>query len=153
MIFKNNIRLLFIICVSLILTQCTDKNRSVLEFPNNRWYQTDVLSLNYNNLSVKNVGNIILEMNYIHGFQFSEIPLEVYIISPSNQITKTSYSLKLIDENFNELGDCMGDYCDFSTTIVNNYNFSENGIYKIKVLNKFDNAYLPNIFSLAAEVK
>ena len=153
MIFKNNIRLLFSLCVSLILTQCTDKNRSVLEFPKNRWYQTEVLSLNYNNLSVNNVGNIILEMNYVYGFQFSEIPLEVYITSPSNQITKTSYSLKLIDENLNELGDCVGDYCDLSAVIINNYNFSENGIYKITVLNKFDNAYLPNIFSLSAEVK
>lgn len=65
MIFKNNIRLLFSLCVSLILTQCTDKNRSVLEFPKNRWYQTEVLSLNYNNLSVNNVGNIILDMNYV----------------------------------------------------------------------------------------
>ena len=79
--------------------------------------------------------------------------MEVYIISPSNQITKTSYSLKLIDENLNELGDCVGDYCDLSAVIINNYNFSENGIYKITVLNKFDNAYLPNIFSISAEVK
>ena len=152
MIFKNNNRFFIGFFIGLILTQCTDKNRNVLEFPKNRWYQTDVLSLNYNNLVVNNVGDIILEINYVYGFQFSEIPLEVYISSPSNQITKISYSLKLIDDNLNELGDCVGDYCDLSAVIINNYNFSENGIYKIKILNTFDNAYLPNIFSLAAEV-
>jgi len=138
----------FIICV-----QCTNKHTAQLDFPKNRWYQSDVLSLDFNNSSDKELKSIQLNISYIHGFQFSEIPLELYIISPLHQIEKIPFALRLRDNNANDLGDCLGDYCDFKFIIKEQYEFNEQGMYQIKVLNVFDHQYLPNVLSVAVELK
>ena len=137
----------FIICI-----QCTNKHRAQLDFPKNRWYQSDVLSLNFNNITPNQLYSIQFDISYVHGFQFPEIPLEVYITSPLHQIDKTSLSLQLLDENTNEIGNCVGDYCDLKSIIIKDYKFIEQGIYKIKVLHTFDHSYLPNVLSAAVQV-
>jgi gliding motility-associated lipoprotein GldH len=137
----------FMMCI-----QCTDKHTAQLNFPKNRWYQSDVLSLDFNNTSPNQLHSIQFDISYVHGFQFSEIPLEVYITSPLHQINKTPFSLQLFDENANEIGDCVGDYCDLRSIIIKDYKFLDQGIYKIKVLHVFDHNYLPNVLSVSLQI-
>ena len=132
----------FVCCV-----QCTGKQTSQKHFPENRWYQSNVLELQHTVKSVTNKTNISLKMSYVHGFQFAEIPLELYITSPTHQIEYWPFALKLFDENNNEIGDCIGDYCDLEYTIKSDYIFSQEGVYTIQVLNTFQHTYLPNVFS------
>lgn len=86
-------------------------------------------------------------MSYVHGFQFAEIPLELYITTPTHQIDYYPFTVNLFDDNKNELGDCIGDYCDIEYTIKSDYSFSQDGVYTIQVLNTFQHTYLPNVFS------
>ncbi len=137
----------FMMCI-----QCTDKHTAQLDFPKNRWYQSDVLSLDFNNTSPNQLYSIQFDISYVHGFQFSEIPLEVYITSPLHQIYKVPFSLQLLDEKSNEIGDCVGDYCDLKSIIIKEYKFLDQGIYKIKVLHTFDHNYLPNVLSVSLQV-
>lgn len=132
----------FVCCV-----QCTGKQTSQKHFPKNRWYQSDVLELQHTVTSETNQVDISLKMSYVHGFQFAEIPFELYITSPTHQIYYWPFTLELLDENHNEKGDCIGDYCDIEYIIKSNYNFSQDGVYAIQVLNTFQHAYLPNVFS------
>ena len=138
----------FVMCV-----HCTNKQSAQLSFPKNRWYQTEVLSLDFTPSSLNKPHVIQLNLSYIHGFQFYEIPLEIYITSPLHQVEKTPVTLRLFDENNDELGDCVGDYCDLKFIIKDNYQFTESGNYKIQVLNTFDNKYLPNVLSVSVQVK
>jgi len=138
----------FVMCV-----QCTNKESAQLNFPKNRWYQSEVLSLDFTPSSLDKSYIIQLNLSYIHGFQFSEIPLEVYITSPLHQVEKTPITLLLFDDSNEELGDCVGDYCDLELIIKDNYQFSEAGNYKIQVLNTFDHEYLPNVLSVSVQVK
>jgi gliding motility-associated lipoprotein GldH len=127
--------------------QCTGKQTSQKHFPENRWYQSNVLELQYTSFSVSQPTAIKLKMNYIHGFQFSEIPLELYVTSPTHQIEYWPFTLELLDQNKNEIGDCIGDYCDIEYIITSDYLFSKDGVYTLRVLNTFQNSYLPNVFS------
>lgn len=132
----------FVCCI-----QCIGKQTSQKHFPKNRWYQSDVLELQHTVTPETNKVDISLKMSYVHGFQFAEIPLELYITSPTHQIESFPFTLKLFDENNNEKGDCIGDYCDIEYTIKNNHTFSQEGVYTVQVLNTFQHTYLPNVFS------
>jgi gliding motility-associated lipoprotein GldH len=137
----------------IMCIQCTNKHKAQLDFPKNRWYQSDILSLKFDSSSLKDQSSISFNISYVHGFQFSEIPLEMYITSPLHQIDKIPFTLQLLDDDSNELGDCVGDYCDFKYTIKEQYEFKEEGMYQIKVLNMFDHQYLPNVLSVAIELE
>jgi len=138
----------FIMCI-----QCTNKQSAQLNFPKNRWYQSEVLSLDFIPTSLSKQHIIQLNLSYVHGFQFSEIPLEMYITTPLHQVDKIPVTLKLFGDHNEELGDCVGDYCDLKFIIKDNYQFSEAGNYKIQVLNTFDHNYLPNVLSVSVQVK
>lgn len=127
--------------------QCTGRNTSQINFPENRWYQSDVLELKYTPSTPTKPKEISIKLSYVHGFQFTEIPLELYITSPTHQIESLPFTLKLFDKNLNEKGDCIGDYCDIDYTIKSDYVFSQEGVYTIQVLNTFQHTYLPNVFS------
>ncbi len=145
-------RLLPLILLIFLFIQCTNPTKTTLRCKNNRWYQSEVLSLNYNNAKEGNSKSLYIDLSYLYGSQFSEIPLDVYIITPLHQIYKYPVVIELIDDQQNELGDCVGDYCDMKKVILENQIFSEKGIYKINVLNNFNNNYLPNIISVGIEI-
>lgn len=145
--------LLMCIIGLIICVQCTDNKSAKLDFPKNRWYQSDVLSLNFTPENLNQSRDIQLNLSYVHGFQFSEIPLEIYITSPLHQVDKIPITLRLLDDNKEELGDCVGDYCDLKFIVINNYQFTDSGKYKIQVLNTFAHEYLPNVLSVSVQVK
>ncbi len=132
--------------------QCTNNTKKVLEFENNRWYQSEQLSLRFNNTSEDNLKSLNIDLNYVYGSQFSEIPLEIFITTPLHQVNKFPFVIKVLDDEQNELGDCIGDYCDIKKTILESYNFTEKGEYEINVLNKFHNKYLPNVISVGIKL-
>ena len=145
--------LFFTLFLLISLTQCSNNHKSVVEFPQNRWHQTTVLNLNYKPTTGNTTKSIAIDLSYVYGSQFAEIPLVVYITSPTHQIDSIPFSLRLFDKNNNELGDCIGDYCDLKITMIANYHFDSPGVYNIKVLHKFDNTYLPNIISAAVSLE
>lgn len=138
----------FVMCI-----QCTNKQAAQLKFPKNRWYQSNILSLDFETTAANQSHAIELQLSYIHGFQFSEMPFELYITSPLHQIEKIPFTIHLFDENNNELGDCVGDYCDIKFIISDNYQFNSPGKYKIKILNIFKHDYLPNVMSASVLIQ
>jgi len=145
--------LLMLLFVLIAIPQCTNNQTAKIDFPENRWYQSEVLSLAITPDSNIKSYVISLKLSYIYGYQFSEIPLELYITSPLHQVEKIPVTIPLFDENNTELGECLGDYCDIEFIIRDEYQFSEKGKYKLQVLNTFDYDYLPNVLSVSLQVK
>ncbi len=132
--------------------QCSDKNKKTIIFDDNRWQKSEKVNFTFNNPTEDNLKSLDVSLSYVYGSQFSEIPLEIQITSPLNKVEKFPLVIKIFDKEKNELGNCMGDYCDIKKNILEDYNFTEIGDYEINVLNKFNNNYLPNIFSVGVEV-
>ena len=147
---KNYLLLVLII----FLSACSKEEPGVFkknDFENNRWYKTQSLNLIYNNEEPKSI-DLDFSLGYVYGSQFAEIPLEVYITNPLHQIDKIPVIIYLFDKNRNELGNCLGDLCDINQKILQNYNFSEPGKYKIQVLNTFSYEFLPNVNSIELKI-
>jgi len=121
------------------------------DFENNRWYKTQPITLTFENKTPQKA-SIYFNLGYVYGSQFAEIPLEIYITNPLHQIDKIPVTLRLFNKDKKELGDCMGDFCDITQLLAENYTFDEIGRYKIQILNTFSHAYLPNVNSVAVHV-
>ena len=151
---KSVFRKLNCCLVLLLLFACDDAlyKKTVKNFEQNRWYQTAPLEFEFDVEDIEATYDLTMHFSYVYGSQFSEIPIEVYITDPTHQIDKIPYDLKLRDEHGNELGDCAGDVCDLAVYIKERYTFKEKGAYKIQVLNKFNNEYLPNVLAIGFRV-
>lgn len=150
---RNALNLL--VCI-IVLSSCSQNKvyeTTQSSFPENRWYQSKPVELEFDIENTAEVYDISLNLGYVYGSQFAEIPIEVYITNPLHQIEKIPYTLRLLDDNKKEIGDCAGDYCDLAFQIKSNYSFPEKGHYKIQLLNKFDYEYLPNVLSLSLKVR
>ena len=151
---KKHLRYLILICI-VVLSSCKKDGLAQYQkadFQNNRWYQTQPIVLTFDNKTTQKA-SINFTMGYVYGSQFAKIPLEVYITNPLHQINKIPVTLQLFDQNKNELGECVGDFCDITQILVKDYNFDEVGVYKIQVLNTFIHEYLPNVNSVSVQVK
>ena len=143
----------------IVLFTASSCNEAVLyseshtDFPENRWYQTNPVAYEFEVTNDQSAYDITLGFRYVYGAQFKEIPIEVYITTPQHHIEKIPVTLYLSDENGNDLGDCMGDYCDLNTMIKQNYKFDAVGTYKVQILNKFDYEYLPNVMAMRWKVE
>lgn len=143
-----------LLAFAIFLFSCTKETPGVFQkddFEHNRWYKTQPLTLIYENTSAQTI-DLDFNMGYVYGSQFSEIPLEVYITNPLHQIDKIPVTIYLFDKNRNELGNCLGDFCDIKQKILQNYSFSEPGNYKIQVLNTFSYEFLPNVNSIKIKI-
>lgn len=145
---RNCISLLMCFLIGIVFTQCVNTNTSKINFNKNRWYQHQILELSYKS-SVENVTRAIgIQLNYAYGMQIAQIPLTLQIISPSQKKIEIPFQVVLLDAYNDELGSCMGDYCDIEHTILPEFLFSETGVYSIKVSQKFRHEYIPNVFSV-----
>ncbi|MFD0965094.1 hypothetical protein [Pseudofulvibacter geojedonensis] len=128
-------------------------SKSFDDFPDNRWEKTNTLETNFSVNQDNTVANLELQLSYVYGSQFSEIPIEIYFTAPNHQIEKIPITIKTRDVSGNELGNCAGDYCDLTYEVKKEYVFTSRGKYKIQILNKFNYSYLPNILAIQIRLK
>ncbi len=145
---KKIYSLLMCVAVVVTLVQCKERHTSSTNFSKNRWYQYKNLELKFISSDTKIKHVISVKLNYVYGSQLASIPLELTIISPSKTTTTIPFNIHLVDAYNNELGDCVGDFCDIDYTIISDYVFSENGEYTLTVSHTFAHEYIPNIFSV-----
>lgn len=128
-------------------------SQSFNDFPQNRWHKTNTLEANFSVPEDGKIADINLRFSYVYGSQFSEIPLEIYFTAPNHQIEKIPVILHLRGANNEELGDCVGDYCDMTFKVKDDYKFTNKGEYKVQVLHAFGHHYIPNVLAISLNVE
>lgn len=143
-------KILFLALLVLSLLVSCDKQNVYKEFDRsfdeNRWLKSDVKVYNF---TLENAGKYDLLIDYSHvaGFQFTEIPIRVEMVAPSGAVTGENYMIQTKDKQGKDLGDCTGDLCDIQQLLFKSRPLSS-GHYKIRLINEFDNEYLPNTIGL-----
>jgi gliding motility-associated lipoprotein GldH len=139
----------------LIAVASCDKSKAYekfdKDFPENRWAKTDVRSYDFSIDDDSKNYNLVLAFTHIDDYQFAEIPLHIDIEKPDHSIVSKDISVKIKDEAGKQLGQCDGDYCDLYTDILVNEKMVK-GMYKVKVTNKFQFEYVPNIIGLGIKL-
>lgn len=122
------------------------------DFADKQWLATDVKTFE---LKVKrhiDNGDIKVLFSHVYEPQYSSVPLEITIESPSGSKEEIAIDLRLKDEEGDDLSDCSGDICDLHTVVKEGVKL-EKGIYKISVKNKFRYEYLANVLAVGASIE
>ena len=147
-------QILFVYVLLIALSSCSEINfyhESYTNFPNNRWYKTKLLDFDFNIDDSSSSYNLSLDVGYVFGTQFNEVPLTFCITKPNKKEQFIEYILELHNGD-KYCGDCLGDYCDLEVPISLNYKFQEIGVYKVKIINNFNHEFLPNIRRLGLKI-
>jgi len=97
--------------------------------------------------------NIYISIRHLPEFSLKELPVNVTIYSPSGEIRSAEYKLDLLDNDGNRLSECLGDFCDINILIRDDYIFSEPGIFKFRIENKWPKLDLPGIMEVGLMIK
>lgn len=120
------------------------------DFEENRWQRSDIKTYDF---KIEKDGNYNLSIVFSHvaGIQFSQIPLQLELSADANIILAENIILRTTDAQGNDIGDCSGDYCDMEQTVFESKALKA-GVYKVRLANAFDNAYLPNVLGVGINV-
>lgn len=148
-------KILLLLCLMAMTVSC---KKTVVasaikkDFADKQWMATDVKTFE---LKVKrNIdnGDIKILFSHVYEPQYTNVPLEITIESPSGAKEEIAINLVLKDEEGNDLSDCSGDICDLHTIVKEGVKL-EKGIYKIAVKNKFAYEYLANVLAVGASIE
>lgn len=142
--------LLFFLTVLFVSVSCNSNsvyNEFNSDFDSNRWNSNEDVSFEFNTENNIKVSSIKLHIGHIYDFQFSNVPMEVTIISPNGSSETINLDVIIKDETGKDLADCTGDICDLYVTIKDKTTLIK-GNYKFVVKNKFSSSFLPNILGV-----
>ncbi len=117
------------------------------DFPQNRWQKDGSRKFDFViSDTVPNYKFDIL-LTHIENSQYDLIPLQINLIDPQKNVTTEQVLVRIKDSTGNDLGDCVGDYCDVEVTVLQNKRLNK-GKYSLQIQNKFPGNYLPNVIAL-----
>lgn len=148
------IKLLFLLVVILTLSACNEQivyKELNKNFPENRWQKADVKEFEFTIDQEARNYDVNVHFAYFSNFQVNPIPLTVTIIHPDTSEEKREVNIVVKDKDNKETGDCGGDYCDIREVILENKPLKK-GVYKVKIQQLFNGAYLPNVNGIGIEV-
>lgn len=121
-------------------------------FEENRWQKSDIKTYEFEIIQDATPYEANVFMSYIYGGQFAKIPMIAEITYPDGQMSSVAFDFVTKDDSGQELGDCSGDYCDLTQKIDLPKPLSP-GKYKVRLMNTFNNEYVPNVFALGLVVE
>jgi len=147
----KKIWLLLVFCFALLCISC-NSNRifdlQTQELPDYHWENNKIISFTPKIADKEQSYKIIFTMRHVYGFQLKSLKIKVDIISPSEKISSKEYTIQFFNEKDEYISDCVGDYCDLTTTLEEKYKFAEIGDYEIQISQLSALEILPNVMNI-----
>lgn len=121
------------------------------DFENNRWQRSDVRDHAFE-ITAKGPYDLLIDFSYVADVQFAEIPVDLILTDPNGQTTLQRLTLITKDSDAKEVGDCAGDLCDLRQAVLNAVTLAP-GKYKVRLENRFNHEYLPNVIGIGIRVQ
>lgn len=139
------------ICSFLCIVSCVETNvvysKYQRNFANNRWLNDDLRVFEFNIDDDKLNYNIEFQFGHIYDYELSKIPIEVEILDPKGESETLNIDIIVKDELDKDIGECLGDICDVHQIFKHNVQLNR-GSYVVKVQNKTQLPYLPNVLGI-----
>lgn len=97
--------------------------------------------------------DIYLVFRHWPEFPHKAIPLTITIYMPSGSERTFDHNVKLYSKGGHQLSECLGDFCDLEDLIRPGLRFSETGIVKFEIENKFTKIETPGIMEVGLIVR
>ncbi len=122
-------------------------------FDNYQWKTSKEIEFNPTIEDPELLYNIYVAVRHIYGFPYREINVELKMITPSGKEEVFDFPVTFIDNNGKYLSDCAGDYCDREEIALQDFKFSEVGMYKFLIMHKSPVDPLPGIMDVGLIIR
>jgi gliding motility-associated lipoprotein GldH len=92
--------------------------------------------------------DIILSIRHLPEFQIRELPINMTIYMPSGEMRSAEEVLKFTEKDGKSRSECLGDLCDITFNLREDFTFSETGTIRIEIENKWPKVELPGILEV-----
>ena len=154
--YLHNIKGVFVILiVTFILSSCGNKTvfEEYKEFDNLSWGRFDFLDFEVPIENVDTEYDIFVAVRHLPEIPYKELKINLTIYLPSDEMRTVDHVFELVDKEGNKLSKCLGDFCDISFPVRKNFVFSEPGIVKFRIENKFTKTQMPGILEVGLILK
>jgi gliding motility-associated lipoprotein GldH len=92
--------------------------------------------------------DIVLAIRHLPEFQIRELPINMTIYMPSGEMRSAEEVLKFTEKDGKSRSECLGDLCDITFNLREDFTFSETGTVRIEIENKWPKVELPGILEV-----
>ena len=154
--YLQYIKGVFIIFIaSSLLSSCG--NRTVFEeykkFDNLSWGRFDFLDFEVAIEDVEAEYDILFAIRHLPEIPYQDMKINLTFHSPSGEMRTADHVFELVDKDGNKLSKCLGDFCDISFPVRKNFVFSEEGVIKFRIENKYTKTQMPGILEVGLIVR
>jgi gliding motility-associated lipoprotein GldH len=152
---KNIRKICLFTIVTFTIVSCG--NRAEFEqyqkFEKQSWNRLNILKFEVPVTDTLSLFNIELVIRHLPEFKIKELPINVTIYMPSGEMRTADHVLNFTGKDGNSLSECLGDLCDISFILREDFIFPESGTYRVEVENKWPKVELPGILEVGLIVK
>ena len=134
-------KILLFILIASFFAACNSSNiyKESYSFENYQWQKSNPATFKVSTHQVNIPYSIELGIRYIHGFQYTDLGMELQYTSPSGVSDSKTIIFKVRSENGEYEGSGMGDIWDLSLIADEGFIFEEKGTYTFKVVHIMEN--------------
>lgn len=123
------------------------------KFETQSWNRFKILEFEIPVSDTINAFDIFMEIRHLPEFALQELKINLTIYMPSGEMRTADHLIEFTDQNGDRISQCLGDLCDLSVPLREDFIFPEPGTYRIAIENKYPKIELPGILEAGLAIK
>ena len=115
---------------------------------NQSWNRFNIIKFEVPVNDIKTAFDITLVIRHLPEFKIKELPVNATFYMPSGEIRSAEHIIKFTDKAGESLSECLGDLCDLSFILREDFIFPETGTVRVEIENKWPRLELPGILEV-----
>lgn len=149
-LFSSKLLLIVLTGLSFCMVSC--RNDKIFEqykkMEKQSWNRFNILKFEIPVNDTQSSVDIMLAIRHLPEFQITELPINVTIYMPSGEMRSAEEVLNFTDKSGESRSECLGDLCDITFKLREDFTFSEPGRVRIEIENKWPKVELPGILEV-----
>lgn len=145
-------KLLLIVLTGLSFSLVSCRNDKIFEqyqkMDKQSWNRFNILKFEIPVNNTQSSVDIILAIRHLPEFQVTELPINMTIYMPSGEMRSAEDVLNFTEKSGESRSECLGDLCDITFNLREDFTFSETGTVRIEIENKWPKVELPGILEV-----
>ncbi|MBN1339645.1 MAG: hypothetical protein JXA03_09995 [Bacteroidales bacterium] len=144
-----------LILLPFIIFSCSRGNifEEYKKFDNLTWNRFNILSFETVITDTESPYSLFIHIRHLPEFNLEELKINFTVTTPSGSMRTSDHVLKFTGKEGNPLSSCMGDLCDILIPVRESYYFTEHGVHRFEIENKFTKLELRGIMEAGLVIR
>ena len=136
------------------LVSCGNKKvyEKYIEFDDLVWNRFNILKFEVPVEEADAEYDILITIRHLPGFKPEAIPVNFTVYFPSGEMRTSDINLQLVGQEGKRLSKCLGDLCDITLPLRKGFRFTEPGVARLEIENKWTKLELRGVMEVGLTV-